>query len=213
MGWNANQVRGLPDFVRAYLGPSMVENVPVSASLPEQLCLRCGICCDGTLFRDVELQPGDDVEKLRALGLPLTRSRRREGADPRKFPQPCRALCSDLRCHVYANRPARCREFECALFKAVAAGKVELPAALKTIRQTRQQAEKVQQLLRVLGDAGERISLARRFKRVKRKFDVGELPAGLDAETAYDRFAELSLAVHELDKRLRVKFYPEPSDG
>ena len=183
----------------------------MNVSQPGTLCLHCGLCCDGTLFRDVELQPGDDAEKLRALGLPL-RSRRGEEANSLKFPQPCSALCSDLKCRVYADRPTRCREFECALFKSVAVGKVEVPAALRTIRQTRQMAEKVRRLLRELSDAGERVSLARRFKRVKRKFDTGELPEGLDAETAYDRFAELSLAVHELDMRLRTKFHPDPSD-
>lgn len=179
-------------------------------SLPESLCLACGLCCDGTLFRDVELQPSDDVEKLRALGLPL---RKRAGKEAAKFPQPCSALCSDLRCRIYADRPSRCREFECALFKSVAAGRAELSTALKTIRHTRQQAEKVRRLLRELGDSGEGVGLAKRFKRVKRKFDAGEIPVGLDAETAYDRFAELSLAVHELDLRLRAKFHPDPSDG
>ncbi len=179
--------------------------------LPDQLCLHCGLCCDGTLFRDVELQPGDDAEKLRALGLPL-RSRRGQEADPLKFAQPCSALCADLACRIYADRPTRCREFECALFKEVALKKVALPAALKVIRQTRQFAEKVRRLLRELGDAGERVSLARRFKRVQRKFDAGELPEGLDTETAYDLFGELSLAVHALDMRLRMKFYPDPRD-
>ena len=178
-------------------------------ALPEQLCLHCGLCCDGTLFRDVELQPGDDAPKLRALGLPIPHSASRTP----HFKQPCVALCSDLHCRVYADRPARCREFECALFKAVAVGQAELPAALKTVRQTRLMAEKVRRLLRELGDAGEGVSLAQRFKRVKRKFDAGELPVGLDAETAYDRFADLSLAVHELDMRLRTKVHPDPSDG
>ena len=177
--------------------------------LPEALCLHCGLCCDGTLFRDVELQPGDDVAKLRTLGLPIPHSALRTP----HFKQPCVALCSDLKCRVYAERPTRCREFECALFKAVSGGKAELPAALKTVRQTRLLAEKVRRLLRELGDAGERVSLARRFKRVKRKFDAGELPADLDAETAYDRFADLSLAVHELDMRLRANFHPDPTDG
>ena len=88
-----------------------------------------------------------------------------------------------------------------------------MPAALKTIRQTRQMAEKVRGLLRELGDAGEGVALAKRFKSLKRKFDAGELPDRLDAETAYDRFAELSLAVHELDMRLRAKFHPDPNDG
>jgi uncharacterized protein len=179
--------------------------------LPDQLCLHCGLCCDGTLFRDVELQPGDDAEKLRALGLPIPDPS--SGLRVTSFRQPCAGLCADLACRVYADRPTRCREFECALFKDVALEKVELPAALKVIRQTRQMAEKVRRLLRELGDAGERVSLARRFKRVKRKFDAGELPEGLDAETAYDLFAELSLAVHALDMRLRTKFYPDPSDG
>ncbi len=184
----------------------------MNVSTPDALCLHCGLCCDGTLFRDVELQPGDDADKLRLLGLPV-RHPRGEASDPLKFPQPCAALCSDLRCRVYVDRPARCREFECALFKAVAARKVEVSAALKVIRQTRLQADKVRRLLRELGDTGERVSLARRFKRVKRKLDAGELPDGLDAETAYDHFADLSLAVHELDMRLRTKFHPDPTDG
>ncbi|MFM8468537.1 MAG: YkgJ family cysteine cluster protein [Limisphaerales bacterium] len=176
----------------------------MTPALPDQLCLHCGLCCDGTLFRDVELQPGDDAVKLRELGLPIPRSARRV---PR-FNQPCTALCADLKCRVYADRPARCRQFECALFQAVATGKTEADAALKVIRQTRQQADKVRRLLRELGDADEGVALTKRFKRVKRKFDAGELPAGLDTETAYDRFAELSLAVHEMDLRLRAKFYP-----
>ncbi len=180
--------------------------------LGENLCLHCGLCCDGTLFRDVELQPGDDAEQLRALGLPV-RGRHSEEANSLKFPQPCSALCQDLRCRIYADRPARCRQFGCALFQAVTSGQTELPAALMTIRKTRQLAEKVRRLLRELGDAGGRVSLSRRFKRLKRKFDAGELPTGLDTETAYDRFAELSLAVHELDLRLRAKFHPDPSDG
>lgn len=183
----------------------------MKATLPDALCLHCGLCCDGTLFRDVELVPADDASKLRALGLPIPAAR--VESRPLRFLQPCTALCADLRCRVYSDRPVRCREFECALFKAVAAGKVESTAALKVIRQTRQQAEKVRRLLHELGDSGERVSLARRFKRLKRKFDVGELPDGLDAETAYDRFAELCLAVHELDMRLRTKFHPDPSDG
>ncbi len=176
----------------------------MNAPLPEQICLHCGLCCDGTLFRDVELQPGDDADQLRAMGLAVSRSALRA---PR-FKQSCNALCPDLKCRVYADRPARCQQFECALLQAVAQGEAELPAVLKTIRQTRQMAEGVRRLLRELGDAGEGVALAKRFKRLKRKFDAGELPAGLDAETAYDRFAELSLAVHELDVRLRTKFYP-----
>ena len=41
----------------------------------EQLCGECGLCCDGTLFDLVRLEPGDDARKLKALGLPVTLSR------------------------------------------------------------------------------------------------------------------------------------------
>ena len=30
----------------------------------EQLCLACGLCCDGTLFDHVRLGPSDDAKKL-----------------------------------------------------------------------------------------------------------------------------------------------------
>ena len=43
-----------------------------------QLCLACGLCCNGALFKDVKLQSGDDPEQLASLGLPLTALRRRQ---------------------------------------------------------------------------------------------------------------------------------------
>ena len=77
------------------------------ASIVQQLCLNCGLCCDGALFKDVELRPGDNAAKLRALGLPLE-SRR----DKTRFPQPRAALGRDCRCRIYGDHPARCRECE-----------------------------------------------------------------------------------------------------
>ena len=37
----------------------------------EQLCPNCGLCCDSTLFADVELRTGDDAKRLKRLGLTL----------------------------------------------------------------------------------------------------------------------------------------------
>ena len=53
----------------------------------EQLCRACGLCCDGTLFKDVELQPGDDAGRLQAAGLKLETLRTKP-----RFAQPCAAL-------------------------------------------------------------------------------------------------------------------------
>ncbi|MBI5385867.1 MAG: YkgJ family cysteine cluster protein [Verrucomicrobia bacterium] len=165
-----------------------------TAEIIDQLCLACGICCNGVLFADVELQPGDDADKLHGLGLSVRAA---------KFPQPCAALGAGCRCRFYADRPARCRQFECALFKKAAAGEVTVPAALRTIRQTLQLAAQVEDLLRRLGDSEEQRALSLRFQRMRKRIHAMEL----DEETAAF-FGELTLAVHELNLALRREFYP-----
>src|SRR5437867_9164117 len=90
----------------------------VAAEVVAQLCPQCALCCNGVLFKDVELQPADDAARLKALGLPL------DGSRKAKFSQPCAALCG-CHCGIYADRPMRCRQFECALLKSVAAGETD----------------------------------------------------------------------------------------
>ena len=179
-------------------------------SLPEQLCLACGLCCNGVLFKDVELQPGDDVKRLGSLGLPIRIARKVKRTSPSKperhdskFAQPCAALCDGNRCRIYAERPARCRQFECALFKSVAAGETELVAALRTVRATLRRADRVRQLLRILGDFDEHLPLSLRFNRTRRRLETG----GVD-DASTDAFAELTLAVHALNVVLSERFYP-----
>ncbi len=166
-----------------------------------RLCLACGMCCNGVLFRDVELQPGDDADALKKLGLPVRSVRRGDGAIA-KAPQPCAALCEDNRCRIYEDRPTRCRQFECLLFTAVISGEVEVDAAMKTIRQARTRADKVLRLLRQSGDAEEHRPLSQRFNRTRRRFESG----GFD-DDAVEAFADLTLAVHSLNLLLSAKFY------
>lgn len=177
-------------------------------SIAEQLCLNCGLCCNGVLFKDVELQAGDSSAHLASLGFPI-RIRARgaaNGKSPKaKFSQPCAALCADNCCRAYPDRPTRCREFECAVFKAVQTGDVELPAALRTIRSARQRAERVRSLLRETGDTNEGLALSLRFKQTRRRME-----SGLAGEAEIDTFAELTLAVHALNVLLSQEFYPEP---
>jgi hypothetical protein len=163
------------------------------------------------LFKDVELQLGDDAAKLQAFGLPVSGSRTMPRAAHSafrklKFPQPCVALDGPV-CRIYADRPAHCRDFDCALLKAVRSGQVKPAAALRTIRTTRQRADNVLHLLRVLGDTGEALALSLRFKRAKKRFE-GRPPDDEIAET----FSRLTLAVHDLNLLLREAFYPAPGD-
>jgi len=164
----------------------------------EQLCLACGLCCNGVLFKDVELQPSDEPEKLAGLGLSLEKTRTKT-----RFAQPCAALCAGNRCRIYAERPARCREFECALLKSVLAGRQEVSSALKIIRATSQRAERVRRLLRELGCTAEAMPLSRRFRRMQRSMESGKLTEEIAAT-----YGELTLAVHDLNLALRRSFYP-----
>lgn len=168
--------------------------------LTEQLCVACGLCCSGVLFKDVELQPGDDAAELESLGIELQRLKTKT-----RFPQPCVALGTDCRCRIYQDRPKRCRDFDCALLKAAQEGEVEISVALHTIRAARLRADKVRRLLRELGDTDDFLALSLRFRRMARRVEAG-VP---DRATA-EMFGDLTVAFHDLNLRLSRSFYPGP---
>lgn len=169
----------------------------------EALCLRCGICCNGVLFGDVQIPNQVQAQRLRAAGLPV-RSKPLGKSCCSFLPQPCPALGPDNVCTVYAQRPARCREFECALFKRVVSGTLTLSQATRVVKDTLAQANRVRQDLRWLGETHEAWPLARRFRCLKRRFPRQEI-----TEESARVFAELSLNVHDLNMTLRLQFYPE----
>lgn len=158
------------------------------------------MCCDGTLFDNVQLKPGDEAKKLKALGLPVTVSR---GKTPITFfRQPCAALGADCRCRVYADRPTQCRSFECRVFKGAQAGRIEFSAARRMVKGARRQAEEIRRLLRELGDNDEHRSLSERFRRVQQRMETGGAEAA-----AGEVFAELSQAMHRFKLLAHEKFY------
>jgi hypothetical protein len=175
-----------------------------------QLCLTCGLCCNGVIFANVGLRPGDDVTRLRSLGLPISTPQSK--LRPPHLVQPCAAF-DGCRCRVYADRPQYCREFECVLLKSVKAGHTEPAAALRIIGTARERADKVRRLLCALGDTDEQLPLSARFRHTGKRLKAGEL----DEETA-ELYGELTLAVHDLNLLLGDAFYPgstrqEPKSG
>lgn len=171
----------------------------------EQLCLACGLCCDGSLFDNVQFGPGEDSSRAKALGLPVELSRAR--LPIAFFRQPCSALCEDRACRVYADRPTQCRSFECGVFKDAQAGVIGHEAALRLVKQARRKADKVRNLLEKLGEANPTLALGKRFRRAQRRLESGECDA--DAGLA---FSELGLAFHQLDLLAHEKFYTR-ADG
>ena len=168
----------------------------------EDLCRACGLCCDGTLFDAVRLEPSDDASKLKALGLPVKVSRGK--AAVARFPQPCAALCQDRTCRLYADRPWQCRVFECRVFKDAKAGRITFDAALRLVGQARRRADKIRRLLRELGDTDEHRALGERFHRTSERLESGQADAATKA-----RFADLSLLVHQFKLQAFAKFYTQ----
>lgn len=147
--------------MRALISRRVISN-PV-----ETLCSRCGLCCNGVIFADVRLQAADQPARLVALGVPL-----KPHGLAQRISQPCACLQGTL-CRIYADRPSRCRAFECRLLKRAQTGDVTERAALKSIQKAQKRAERVRQILVELGDANEHLPLSRRWQRKLREpFDL-----------------------------------------
>ncbi len=178
----------------------MLAALPIM-SRPElnELCLQCGLCCNGVIFAKGELQPRDDAARLRALGLRFARPAAGGG---QKFHQPC-SMLEGCRCQIYSQRPDYCRRFECVLFKNLKAGTTTFESAQRTIRKTLRQVKRVQGLLKQLGDQRNDLPLGARFRRVQKRLEQGSVSA--DSISA---FGELTLAMHQLNVLLGESFYP-----
>jgi Fe-S-cluster containining protein len=162
----------------------------------DQLCPNCGLCCDSTLFADVELRAGDDAKRLAKLGLSLEK----KGRSKLAFAQPC--ACFDGKfCGIYADRPKRCRTFECGLLKKVGDEEMSAGAALKKIAGAKILAGKVRELLRSLGEKNERLALTKRYAQAM------SAPVDLSAlENDSELRGELMLAVNDLMRTLQRDF-------
>jgi uncharacterized protein len=165
------------------------------ATAVAQLCPNCGLCCNGVLFADVELRKSDNAKLLANLGLSLKKKGRKQA-----FAQPC--VCFDGKfCGIYAERPVRCRTFECGLLKRVQVGELDVNAALRMIAQTKNRVEKVRRLLLKLGQRDERLALTERYHQAMAApvdLAAGKASAGLSGK--------LMLAYRDLMRTLQSKF-------
>jgi Fe-S-cluster containining protein len=113
----------------------------------ESICLSCGLCCDGTMFKRITLALSDRTEPLARAGVVLIAKENRT-----EMPLRCAALDGTC-CTIYADRPVRCGLFTCALHRRHAAGEISTDEALATITKTRELQHKVHRgLARLFGE-------------------------------------------------------------
>ena len=92
------------------------------------LCLECGLCCDGTLFRHVEISLAERDELI-ALGIGVGEKSKRQ-----MMWLPCGKLEGRC-CTIYEARPGGCQRFVCAAGKRLVGNELSLDEARVQVQQ------------------------------------------------------------------------------
>jgi uncharacterized protein len=127
-------------------------------SLTDTPCTRCGLCCDGSLFADVELASDKEASALEVMGLEIEDADEDGGG---LLLQPCGVL-KGKRCGINPHRPHCCRTFACRLLQEVERGMVGVERANEKIAEALKQIERVEELVVQLGTGNERLPLKER---------------------------------------------------
>lgn len=103
------------------------------------LCLECGLCCDGTLFSNITVV-ADERAYVESLGLQVAE-------DPvvgLAAPQPCSAFVDGC-CALYqVGRPATCGDYQCSIVRGFTGGTANLDDCLSVIRLVRSLAREAE---------------------------------------------------------------------
>jgi Fe-S-cluster containining protein len=161
--------------------------------LTDELCTRCGLCCDGTLFGDVELTGCAESARLELLGLDVDG----DDADVELLALPCAAL-TGTRCRIYPQRPQCCRTFTCRLLDQAERGAVTLDEALTRIARARSEVQHVEALLAALGVPRTRLPLKERCSDA--------LDGATDGPEAATKYAALDAAMAAVSITVRTVF-------
>ena len=162
-------------------------------SLTDTLCTQCGLCCDGSLFADVELASRAEATGLEILGLEID-----DDSEAGLLQLPCAALAG-TRCTIYAHRPQTCRTFECRLLLDVRRGSVGMERARRHIAEAHDRIALVRDLTKQMRPRGARLPLAEGCAEAIAK------PAGANLEVNRKR-AELRAAMSAVTRLIRRTF-------
>jgi len=117
----------------------------VSDGTSQSLCQSCALCCDGTLFSKVPLDPAE-AGILPNLGFDVVAAEH-----PAHFTQPCVKLV-DSSCSVYAERPKNCRAYRCRILRRLENGELSAGEAQALVNKVKSLASTASELLASIGD-------------------------------------------------------------
>jgi uncharacterized protein len=164
--------------------------------------MGCGMCCDGTMYRTVDVLADDRIETLEAAGVVFsTRD------DVTSFRQPCSAFGGRC-CSVYQDRPSVCRQYRCLLLRRLEAGEVSPGDARALIARTLSMRDRVRTgLADYLGTEG-REPLDALYRLAMARFEAEPDPAAARRERS-----DLLLTVAALRVILTREFEPRDTQS
>ena len=156
------------------------------------ICLACGICCDGTLIGFVEVSA---IELERLKGVKKVETKDGHGF----FLQPCDKYCNG--CTIYSQRPKHCDSFNCKLLKSVQEKKLHFDVAVKIVDDAKSKTHAIEKKIAALQIALKSPSFY--FKMVELKKVINRLEEKSNLTSAYQA---LRIDLEELDELLLENF-------
>ncbi len=111
--------------------------IPQNMNDSTNICLSCGLCCEGTVIGFVQL----DKEELPAIREIMDIEEERGNGF---FLQPCAKYCDG--CTIYAKRPKQCASFKCGLLKSVEQKELDLDSAIEIVNMVKQKTSIIEKI-------------------------------------------------------------------
>ncbi|NQV02398.1 MAG: YkgJ family cysteine cluster protein [Bacteroidia bacterium] len=159
----------------------------------QNICIRCGLCCDGTLFNHAKIKDAEPI----ATGFSFEIIQN----ETRGFNLPCGYLKEKI-CSIYETRPyAVCEAFKCKLLRSVNADKISFTDALKVVDETLALKAKIESQLSEHHPKNGGDSLPRKMKEFNAHF-----PETMSEVEFRKKYGKMLLDFFILNKKLSGSF-------
>lgn len=169
---------------------------PEIADQEQGLCVRCGFCCDGTLFERARVFDEDNRLQLEAEGFILLTV-----ATGTRFALPCHFHHNRV-CTAYQRwRPHVCHTFRCALLRRFAAGDLSLEEAQAQIERAVALVDRIRAQLPQQAETPRRS-----LKQTMLAWQQAQSAAGVDVQRTFaPLLLDFASLQRLLDRHFRVK--------
>ena len=171
-----------------------VETGSAAPDSKQNLCLTCGLCCRGPVFKYVTVE-AEEAARIETAGFLIDRT-----TDKLKLCQPCEAH-DGQRCTVYADRPKKCANFQCLLLQSYKTNEISFNDARELIDRT-------YNLLKAIDDKCSSLNLSLGSNYVPNMAITADalFKAAKDASLR-SQYGQLSLKLFAVAQLLKQNFY------